>query len=86
MKEYREENKDKMKEYREQNKDKMKEYREENKEKIDEHKKEYYEENKEKISEKRAEKVLCECGCLISKRNVSTHKKTNKHINFLKQD
>ena len=51
-----------------------------------EYNKEYYEANKEEIKEYKREKVLCECGCFISKDCISRHKKTNKHINFLKQD
>ena len=40
----------------------------------------YYEENKAKT--KVSEKVLCECcDLLISKNNLSTHKKTKKHLN-----
>ena len=54
---------------------KDKEYREANKEKIAENKKEY-----------RAEKIHCECGSSICKDKLSRHKKSQKHINFLKQD
>ena len=55
VKEYREDNKEKIKEkakeYRENNKEKIKEYYEDNKEKIKEKAKEYRENNKEKIRE-----------------------------------
>lgn len=37
----------------------------------------YYENNKEKFFEK----VKCECGCEISKKNLNTHLKTKKHLN-----
>ena len=65
-----------------------------NMEKLKERRKEYYENNKEKILEKvqksylkhrdeirkkENEKVKCECGCMISRGNLSEHKKTKKH-------
>jgi len=83
QKDYRENNKDKNKEYqkdyREDNKDKIKqkdkEYRKNNKDKI----KEYYENNKERMNEK----VTCECGCIVSRNNLSQHKKTEKHLKLI---
>jgi len=96
--EHEEEIKEYKKEYREINKEKIaklkKEYREINKEKIKEYKKEYHENNKEKIAklnkeyrennkEKIAEKVTCECGCIVRKDNLSNHKKTIKHQNLM---
>lgn len=88
MKQYREENKGKidqqMKQYREENKGKIdqyhKQYYEENKEKIKQKDKQYREENKEIINEKAREKVMCECGANVSRRNISAHRKTQKHI------
>jgi hypothetical protein len=81
---YYERNKDKKleyaKKYREDNKNSIKEYqkkrREENKEYFDS----YYEKNKEKLNEKAKEKINCLCGAVISRRYMSTHSKTNKHI------
>lgn len=92
IREYYEENKDylleKSKEYYETNKDQIreqkKEYYEENKEKIREKLKEYYETNKEKIREKSKEKITCECGCEITKYNLSRHKVSSKHSNLMK--
>ena len=84
---YREANKDKMKAYYElyskENKEKKKAYREANKDKIIEQKKGYYETNKDKISEHKKEKVICECGCEISRTNLSTHRKTKFHQEFI---
>jgi len=54
-----------------------------NKEKILKQVNEYREQNKEKISEKRKEKITCECGCIITKRILELHKKTQKHINLM---
>ena len=87
-KEYYEDNKEKIakekKIWRKNNKEKMKEYFEEyyenNKEKIAEQKKEYYQYNKEKI----AEKVTCECGCVVTRNHLARHKKTNKHLELIK--
>ena len=82
IKKYYEENKDKIsknhKVYCEENKDKIKEYRkkyrEENKDKIKEYRKKYYEENP---------KVICDCGCEITKNSMIRHKKTKKHIDLM---
>ena len=54
-----------------------------NKETLVEKQKKYYEERKEIISEQRNEKILCDCGCSISKRNISSHKKTKKHLDLI---
>jgi hypothetical protein len=73
-----------MKEYLEDNKDKIKEkrkiYLENNKEKIKKTSKKYYEDNKEK----RKEKITCECGCIVRKSHLERHKKSQKHINIMK--
>lgn len=60
------------------------EYCDVNKEKINEYQKKYREENTEEINKKRNEKVECECSCKISLRNISTHKKSNKHLELMK--
>ena len=60
-------------------KEQMKEYREKNKDKIKKQTKEYYEKNKEQIKEKRKKKIICKCGASVSKRNISTHKKSKMH-------
>jgi hypothetical protein len=88
---YRVENKDKIKErqqeYREANRDKInerqQEYNEANRDKINERQQEYNEANRDKINEKALEKVKCDCGCMIRKNNLSTHKKTPKHIKIM---
>jgi hypothetical protein len=88
---YYEDNKNKILKYYqdhyEANKDKFLEYSqkyyEENKDKFLEYSQKYYEENKDKIIEKQKVKVNCECGCMISKTNLSTHKKSPKHIKLM---
>jgi predicted GIY-YIG superfamily endonuclease len=82
------------KEYHEKNKDKIKErekiYRNENKEKISIRKKKYYEKNKDKIKKyyeknrdiilkRKEEKIECECGTIICKPNLNSHRKPQKH-------
>ena len=91
IKEWLSDNKEKVaamkKEYRENSKEIWKEYGKNyyttNKETLAEKQKKYYEERKEIISEQRNEKILCDCGCSISKRNISTHKRTKKHLDLI---
>ena len=45
------------------------------------HEKEYKEKNKEKINARTKEKITCTCGCVLSKVNLSRHKKSPKHSN-----
>jgi hypothetical protein len=90
-KEYYQNNKEVIKEYqgiyRENIKDKIQEYnkryRNNNKDKIKEYQNLYQEHNKDIINQRKQEKVLCECGTEISRRNLSTHRKTKKHNNLL---
>ena len=60
-----------------------KQYRDDNKETIQQYKQQYYNNNKEKINKKKAEKIHCECGCTSTRANLSTHRKTKKHINLI---
>jgi len=76
MKEYLEDNKEKLREQR-------KKYRELNKEVIREKKKEYYIDNKEKIREKNKEKITCQCGSIVRKSDLKRHMRTQKHIRCL---
>jgi len=60
------------------------EYHKDNNEKILQQHKESYEKNKEKILEKRKEKIQCQCGSIVRRSDLSIHKKTQKHQNYLK--
>tara|TARA_S200002703_G_scaffold148575_2_gene145419 strand:- start:3208 stop:3798 length:591 start_codon:yes stop_codon:yes gene_type:complete len=80
IKQYREDNKEKYKKYQEENKDKYKQYQQEDKYK--EYQKQYKKDNKEAIKKQQAEKLTCECGSIVSRHHISTHKKTKKHINY----
>jgi hypothetical protein len=59
------------------------EYRQKNKELIIERNKKYMANNKELIIEKGKEKVTCECGCEICKRQLKRHQKTKKHLEMM---
>jgi len=60
----------------------QKEYRNNNNEKMKEYKQQYYENNKDKIKENYKKMIYCDC-CKkeIAKHNISTHFKTQTHIN-----
>ena len=81
IKEWIEDNKEKLKQY-------QKKYNEDNKEKIaekmKEYNKKYREDNKEKKAEKAKEKVICNnCGAEIRRDSLSKHKKSNKCKNYI---
>ena len=82
-----EERKEQLKEYRENNKDKIlkysKEYKEQNKDKLLEQQKEYRENNKDKLLIQQKERITCECGIICNKSNLSIHKKSKKHLNAI---
>jgi len=40
--------------------------------------------NKDKIDERKKEKITCGCGSVIRKSDLSQHRKTKKHLNYLK--
>ena len=52
--------------------------------KVREKQKKYQIDNAVKIREKKNERITCECGCEISYGNSSSHRKTKKHINLMK--
>ena len=85
-------NKDKVKEERKRHyekhkdeiKQKAKQYKEQNKEKEKERKQKYYQDNKEKINNKHSEIINCECGSNVTYGCFATHKRTQKHLTYLK--
>ena len=91
MKEYLEDNKERIKErgknYYQDNKEKIlekeKNYRDANKEKILEYKKNYYQENKVQILEKMKVKMTCECGSIVRKSQIKRHNLTLKHKKYI---
>ena len=48
-----------------------------------EHVKQYSKNYEENRKEKRKEKIQCECGSISSLQNITTHRKTGKHLNFI---
>jgi len=42
-----------------------------------------FKESRKRTVEKRKKKVTCECGCVVSKAYLSTHKKSKKHLEYL---
>ena len=59
----------------------VKAYSESHAEQVKGYKKKWYETNKDAIRKKSAEKCLCEvCNVLISRNNMSAHKKSKSHI------
>jgi hypothetical protein len=51
-----------------------------NNEKYTEYQKNYYQNRKEKILENKKERVLCECGKIVSAGHLTSHKKSNIHF------
>jgi len=88
QKEWEQDNKAKIaetkKKYREANREKIsiqkKQYCEVNRDKIIERVKQWRIANRDKNNERLREKVVCECGCVVSKGHISKHRKTNRHI------
>ena len=70
-------------EHKEEKKEYDKHYRKNNQEHIFKRKQQYREANKERIATHKAEKVKCECGCMIARVNLAPHKRTKKHKKIL---
>jgi hypothetical protein len=60
-----------------------KEYFNENREAKTIYHKLYRENNKELIKEKLDEKIICDCGCISTKRNIARHLKTKRHAELI---
>ena len=86
--EYDDDNREHKTEYYQNNKEYItqqhKQYRENNKEDIKEQKKQYYDINKERITQHKAEKIKCECGCVITRGCLWRHRQSKKHIELMK--
>lgn len=89
QKKYRKENKQKLYDYEQRPERRKKKneraaiYRENNREELRKRNKIQDQKRAAKRKIERAVKIECECGSLISKGNLSTHKKSKKHINFI---
>lgn len=65
---------------RKSNNERGKRYRERNPEK---HRKKSNEAAKRYREGRGSEKVKCQCGCMVSRKNITSHKKTKKHIQLI---
>ena len=91
---YRENNREKeqirSRTYYENNKEKeqerVRQYRENNKETENLRSKIYREENKDLLKEKRAKPIVCPCGVIVSTGSLTRHKRTQKHLDNLKNN
>ncbi len=52
---------------------------------IKQYKKQYRVDNKEEIKLRKSKKIICCCGCIIWIDGIRRHKRSNKHINLLKE-
>ena len=59
-----------------------KEYRQKNKEYRKEKNQEWYQANKAEILEQNKEKIECECGSIVRRRDITRHNRTKKHSNY----
>lgn len=64
-------------------KSKDREYYHANKEIKSEQRKERYNINRDKILQKHKLKIICECGCEITKEHLARHQKTKKHLELI---
>ena len=75
------------KDYYNDNKDtisqRAKEHYHNNSEELKKKHKLYWEKNATKLNEKRKEKITCECGHILCKRDISKHIKSKKHLNYI---
>ena len=78
------------KEHKEERKEYKKAYNQEHKEEIKAYKKAYNQKHKEEIKaydkvyrQEHTQKITCECGCMATKRDLTKHKRTKKHIQLL---
>lgn len=84
--EHKQENKPKRTKYYTEHKQEIKEktkgYYGDNKERVSK----YYDDNKAHILERQNVKIVCECGCEVSKVNLPAHKKSKKHLLLVKSE
>jgi len=87
VKEYYQDNIEQMKQYYEQNKDKIrqqhKQWREANKEARNKQRKQYRQDNKEKIRQREKIKITCECGLVVRKCSIARHRRSQRHQRFI---
>lgn len=67
----------------EERKEQSKQYYQEHKEEHNKYTKKYYHEHKEQINTTRRKKIICVCGCEITKNSLTKHLKTEKHKSII---
>jgi len=80
VKEYKEANRERI---LEQKREYSKKYYEANEDKIKKYSNEYYKNNTDKIKARVNQVISCQCGCDIRRGDLSTHKKSKKHIRLM---
>lgn len=91
QKQHHQDNRDKILEYQKQyyrdncNKilEQQKQHYENNRDKIQEYNKQYYDDNRDKLQEHKAEKIVCECGCEITRSVLARHRRSKTHIQLI---
>ena len=90
IKQYRQDNSEKIleqqKQYHQNNRERrleqMKQYRQDNRDKLLEQMKKHYQDNREERLKKNKQKIPCDhCGCIVSRSHITEHKKSQKCIN-----
>ena len=66
--------------------DRCKKYREQHKDEIKDYKCKWYLQNKERINNERSQVTLCGCGVSYTISNKARHFKTQRHLNFEKEN
>jgi len=69
--------------YRENNKDYYVKYREEKKEYFKQYNKQYKNQNRDLLNDKFKLKIICECGCELTKYKIKRHLLTKKHLKIM---
>ena len=81
-------NKELTKLWRENNRDEInaynKEWYEKNRDKRNANKREWRKKNRDEINARLREKITCECGCDSTRRGITIHRKSKKHLNLMK--
>ena len=65
--------------------ERQRKYNEDHKDEIRERKKIYREEHREEIKQKKTEKMMCECGCEVSKDHLKRHQQTKLHKEWIEK-
>lgn len=87
VKNYVENNRDKVSAYQKQygidHKEDIKEYRENNRDKLSKQYKQWAKDNKDKLIERMKIKTTCQCGITYNKTHKNRHEQSKKHLSFI---